>query len=426
MADVLRINLGCGSTYKPGYLNIDKFDKSAADLLADASFLPCLSESVDAIEATQLIEHFDLVNLRYVLAEWFRILKPGADLVIETPDLSRSFKKLLRSKDEQRRMTLQWIFGIDSPGLQHRSGFTFEHLKQELALSGFCEIVRETELTHTYEPGMRVKCRKRLKPDGEMFFAGFRSRLRAAIGAQGSYVLIPLESWIDKVRSSPGAITTRKGLHELISALAPCNPMVAVAFLEEVVASKAFSENEVSEESRLLKELVRMRFHERAFELWIRSRKGNDVDGEFASFITRLRSSIQDSLENPENFGDRMGYIVTLAPRSIPLLDLNIVLQEAQKSFSAGLKAFHENDLDGAEMRFAESLSINPCNPLACWNRARLSILSGRNSEIVIGHYRDAIGTAPNIGLRRRVESELSLFSEGNARIDEMVPISTF
>jgi predicted SAM-dependent methyltransferase len=424
MAEVLRINLGCGSTYKPGYINIDRFDASVADMLADVSSLPYESNSIDVIEAAQLIEHFDLAHLRYVLAEWFRVLKPGAELMLETPDLSRSLKKLLRSRNEQRRTTLQWIFGIDSPGLQHKSGFTFEHLKQELELTGFSEVVREKETTHTYEPGMRVKCRKQFNPEEEMFFACFRKRLRDIPGMKDSFVLIPLENWIEKTRSAPKEISSRDRLHELISSLAPCNPTVPLTLLDEVVASNIMNESEVSEERAFLRELVGIRFHERAFELWTRSKKGLEVDREFASFISRVGSLVRDSLKNPGLRKERLEYIRNLNPRPIALFDLNIVLQEAQKSFSAGVKAFSMKDLAEAERRLTESLSINPRNPLACWNLARLSAISGSGPEKVSKHYRDTIDLMPNADLRKKVKSELRRFSEGNADIDEMTPIT--
>jgi SAM-dependent methyltransferase len=424
MAEALRINLGCGSTYKPGYFNIDKFDGSVADMLADVSFLPYESNSIDMIEASQLIEHFDLAHLRYVLAEWFRVLKPGAELMLETPDLSRSFRKLLRSENEQRRTTLQWIFGIDSPGLQHRSGFTFGHLKQELELTGFFDVIREKELTHTYEPGMRVKCRKTRNPAEKMFFACFRRRLWNTLDTQDSFVLIPLENWIEKAHKASSEIPNKERLHELISDLAPCNANVPVALLEELVASNALSECEISQEHAFLKDLVDMRFHERAFELWTRSKKGLDVEAEFASFISRVRSIVLDSLKNPDLRKERLEYVQILNPRPIALFDLSIVLLEAQKSFSEGVKAFSKEDLVLAERRLTESLSINPRNPLACWNLARLSAISGRGSEIVSRLYRDTIDSMPDIGLRRIVKSELSRFSEGQAHFDEMIPIS--
>jgi predicted SAM-dependent methyltransferase len=132
MDDRIKLNLGCGFVYKPGYVNIDKFDGSVADKISDAGDLPFESNSVDLIEADQLIEHFDHIHCKYVLSEWFRVLKPGRILVLETPDLEKSIGKFIPSEPETKKTTLQWIYGIDSPGMQHKTGFTFDLLKNLL------------------------------------------------------------------------------------------------------------------------------------------------------------------------------------------------------------------------------------------------------------------------------------------------------
>lgn len=421
--ELLRINLGCGSTYKPGYINIDSDDRSVADMLADVAVLPFESNSIDVIEAAQLVEHFDLVHLRYVLAEWFRVLKPRAELVLETPDLARSFKKLLAAKNGQIETTLQWIFGIDSLGFQHKSGFTFGHLEQVLKLTGFCNVVREKEITHTYEPGMRVECRKQHNAEEKMFFACFRKRLKHALGTQDSFVLIPLENWIEKARSAPNEFASRNLRRELISRLAPCNPIIPLALLDEGIASCKLSEPEVSEERAFLRELIDMRFHERAFELWMRSKKGLDVHEEFALFVSRVESIVRDCLKNPSLRTERLEYISALNPRYIALFDLSIVLQEAQRSFSAGVRAFSMKNLAEAESRLTESLSINPRNPLAHWNLARISAISGRSPDIVIRRYRETIDLMPGVASRKKVKSELNRFSNGRAEAGDTTPI---
>lgn len=421
--ELLRINLGCGPTYKPGYINIDTDDGSVADMLADVAVLPFESNSIDVIEAAQLVEHFDLVHLRYVLAEWFRVLKPGAELVLETPDLARSFKKLLAAKNGQIETTLQWIFGIDSLGFQHKSGFTFGHLEQVLKLTGFCNVVREKEITHTYEPGMRVECRKQHNAEEKMFFACFRKRLEHALGTQDSFVLIPLENWIEKARSAPNDFASRNLRHELISRLAPCNPIIPLALLDEGIASCKLSELEVSEERTFLRELIDMRFHERAFELWMRSKKGLDVHEEFGLFVSRVESIVRDCLKNPSLRTERLEYIRALNPRYIALFDLSIVLQEAQRSFGAGVRAFSMKNLAEAESRLTESLSINPSNPLAHWNLARISAISGRSPEIVSRCYRETIDLMPGVASRKKVKAELDRFSNGRAEAGDTTPI---
>jgi predicted SAM-dependent methyltransferase len=91
----LKLNLGCGIIYKAGYINIDKFDNSVADMVRDVDDLPFNSNSVDVIESNHLLEHFDYIHTIYALSEWFRVLKPDGVLILETPDLEKSFKKFI-------------------------------------------------------------------------------------------------------------------------------------------------------------------------------------------------------------------------------------------------------------------------------------------------------------------------------------------
>jgi len=171
----MRLNLGCGFTYRPGYVNIDSCERSVADVVADVSWLPHSENSVDEIEAMQLIEHFDLTHCRYVLAEWYRTLAPSGRLALETPDIIKSVRKLASKKGGGWQPTHQWVYGIDSPGLQHKSGFTFETLKALLEEAGFVDVVRKRAVTHTYEPGMRVECTKPSNPGVAQTIADLRS-----------------------------------------------------------------------------------------------------------------------------------------------------------------------------------------------------------------------------------------------------------
>lgn len=145
-----------------------------------------------------MIEHFDWVHCKYVLSEWFRVLNPGGTLVLETPDLKRSFQKFMKGNIERKKNSLQWIYGIDSRGLQHKAGFTFPLLKHLLGQIGFEEISLKEAKTHTYEPGMRIECKKPSKWVEDQLFACFRKRLKRSLDINDSYILLPLETWVMK------------------------------------------------------------------------------------------------------------------------------------------------------------------------------------------------------------------------------------
>ena len=174
----IKLNLGCGNNYKPGYINIDKYNSTIADQVCDTSNLSFDSCVVDLIEAFQLIEHFDYIQCKYVLSEWFRVLKPNGILIIETPDLEATYEKLINEGIDSQNKTLQWVFGIDSRGMDHKTGFTFTILKNLLEEIGFENILREKQQTHVYEHGLRIICKKPEKYFGRQLFACFRKRLR--------------------------------------------------------------------------------------------------------------------------------------------------------------------------------------------------------------------------------------------------------
>ena len=60
---MIKLNLGCGVYYKPGYINIDMFESEIADEIADICHLEYEDNSVDEIEASHIIEHFDVITL---------------------------------------------------------------------------------------------------------------------------------------------------------------------------------------------------------------------------------------------------------------------------------------------------------------------------------------------------------------------------
>ena len=94
----MKLNIGCGKIYKEGFVNIDAYDSTIADMIMPANNLIFPSNSIELIESIQLMEHLGLFNAIYALSEWFRVLKPDGVLIIETPNLEKSFKKFLDGK----------------------------------------------------------------------------------------------------------------------------------------------------------------------------------------------------------------------------------------------------------------------------------------------------------------------------------------
>ncbi len=80
---IIRLNLGCGTNWKVGYINIDKVDLHGVDMVEDLNIFPYPFEDeyADEILMDDVLEHLD--NPVDVLQECWRILKPEGILNIK-------------------------------------------------------------------------------------------------------------------------------------------------------------------------------------------------------------------------------------------------------------------------------------------------------------------------------------------------------
>ena len=88
-ADSPRLHIGCGPHLLPGWLNSDFDPASRAVLRLDATrHFPLPSSTFDAVFSEHMIEHVPFAGGAAMLAEAFRVLKPGGRIRITTPDLA--------------------------------------------------------------------------------------------------------------------------------------------------------------------------------------------------------------------------------------------------------------------------------------------------------------------------------------------------
>jgi glycosyltransferase involved in cell wall biosynthesis len=85
VAPPIKLDLGCGSVQRPGFLGIDARPTRATALVADAQHLPIATGVADEVDASCLLEHFDAPSR--VLDEIHRVLKPSGRAVLRLPNL---------------------------------------------------------------------------------------------------------------------------------------------------------------------------------------------------------------------------------------------------------------------------------------------------------------------------------------------------
>ena len=164
------LHLGCGPKYLSGFVNIDGNPFNRIDLWLDVrNGLPFRSNSVDSIYATHMFEHFYPDELKRLLRECLRVLKPGSGVRLIVPNL----KSAIVAYSDQRSEWFDDSFPrhFDSLGGrfsnfvfcdgQHRTAFDFGYLDEVLREAGFREVEESAEgksrlygsKVPPYEPG---------------------------------------------------------------------------------------------------------------------------------------------------------------------------------------------------------------------------------------------------------------------------------
>jgi predicted SAM-dependent methyltransferase len=84
------LNLGCGKTFHPDWVNVDFVSSDANVISYDLTKgIPFSSETFDVVYHSHVLEHFTASQGDAFIKECFRLLKPGGILRIAVPDLER-------------------------------------------------------------------------------------------------------------------------------------------------------------------------------------------------------------------------------------------------------------------------------------------------------------------------------------------------
>lgn len=92
-AEPKRLNLGAGRLPVPGFTDVDR--KNGAEVYP----LPYEDNSIAAIRASHILEHFPHEKVLDVVREWVRVLKPGGVIRIAVPDFKWIAEKYLAGEN---------------------------------------------------------------------------------------------------------------------------------------------------------------------------------------------------------------------------------------------------------------------------------------------------------------------------------------
>jgi predicted SAM-dependent methyltransferase len=158
---VARLNWGCGPHAAPGWINSDVRDAAGVDLCGDIrDGLALPSDGLDYAVAIHALQDVPYLDVRGVLRELRRVLRPGGVLRVGVPDLDRAIAAYLRGDhgyfyvpdDEVRTLggklavQLVWYSSVRTP-------FTYDFIEELLRAAGFRDVVRcryrETASVHS-------------------------------------------------------------------------------------------------------------------------------------------------------------------------------------------------------------------------------------------------------------------------------------
>ncbi len=144
----VKLNLGCGKRYIPGFIHVDLDDFPHIDYKSDVSDLSMFGDdSVDLIYSSHTLEYFDRVDVVNVLREWRRVLKPGGTVRIAVPDFEALAKVYAQYKDLNKIIgPLYGRIAVKTPGgdkkFYHKTVYDFTALKTVLESCGFRNVRR--------------------------------------------------------------------------------------------------------------------------------------------------------------------------------------------------------------------------------------------------------------------------------------------
>jgi len=133
----MKLHLGCGKRFIPGYVHIDAIDYSHVDHVAQIDNLSFLADdSAQVIYTCHVLEHFKRRDTVRVLREWYRVLAPGGVLRTSVPDFAKLAEVYLTHRD--LKLVIGALFGRQDYLYNiHYNVFDRASLEQVLAEAGF-------------------------------------------------------------------------------------------------------------------------------------------------------------------------------------------------------------------------------------------------------------------------------------------------
>ena len=374
------------------------FESEIADEIADICHLQYEDNSVDEIEASHIIEHFDVLTLPFLIAEWFRVLKPTGKLVIEAPNFNKGYLRLLTRRNLKKRNTLRFLFGVDLPGNTHKIGLTPKFLKNILVSTNFININSARPQSFKDQKSFRIIAQKPEKIsllDKKGLITTYRWMIYNEFKEFDVLFLDSVENNCINVIGKQydhdnRDFFSRKNIVSMIALFSLYHPKIAKIFLSLLPKVRT-----QSIKTNILDYLEKINSPTIFLSVWKKWKRGEkDLLLDFTRFqdywIKRLSKLLTTDPIN-ENFSDTFTYLSNIQGEDCDYFSLDVIEIEALKLTNLGMKSFAAKEYKKSHIFFKNSLKFVPNNALNNWNLARLSILLDENNYKTLNYYQQAL-----------------------------------
>jgi predicted SAM-dependent methyltransferase/tetratricopeptide (TPR) repeat protein len=381
----MKLNIGCGKQYKVGFINIDAYDATVADMIMSAHALAYPSNTVEEIEVKQLIEHLGYVCTRYALAEWFRVLKPGGTLCIETPDIERSFQEYLKGNHETKKELLPWIFGVDSPGMTHRLCFPEVLLEDFLKKTGFTALKKSFVMQQNKNPTLQIRCKKPKNCLAFQILACCRKRItnEKIVITEPNSVALEQEQLLDFVVTQLHRYQKKKEfkiIDDLAIETVIKSPKITQILLEECINQQFISKKSGKKILEAINFFIAINI---SGLLLCILRESPCIPGTqhqtIKTVVTLGKQSVRDVISGGKKGAAVKTSLMKLSRQykineQIFFSEKTIEYTAAQLAYR-GIKEFSNGNISDAITRFNEAILYDRNNLLYYWNMGRLLVL---------------------------------------------------
>jgi predicted SAM-dependent methyltransferase len=139
----MKLHLGCDKRFIPGFVHIDLADHPHIDHRHDVRTLPMIADgAAELVYACHILEYFDRVEVRDVLAEWKRVLRPGGTIRLAVPDFEALIAVYGDTKDLNKvigPLYGRWPVPGTTTTIYHRTVYDLASLARVLEEAGFTD-----------------------------------------------------------------------------------------------------------------------------------------------------------------------------------------------------------------------------------------------------------------------------------------------